>query len=232
MGRAYPCSRVINRLTPAVSGIYEHGEVMKKYSILTVCVTAVLACLASPTNAQVNGDETQTVFGFELGKPLNLPECTYQTVGRIKLYDTIPTKTCVHEATTINGYKQPVRRIIFSQEEAPTIVQNWAALALEVNGNLVGIEFFTPGVAAQDLVMDTLTKKYGKPDSAMMHNVQNSFGAGFSAVSATWDMPNIHVHFEGVTDRLDSGNVKIDLPIAAKLRESWLHDDRQGQKGL
>lgn len=176
----------------------------------------LLATISVQASAQ-----TISIFGFELGRPLNLPECVFKTVAGMKLYEVIQPATCAESATTINGYKQPVRRIVFSQAETPTIVKNWNAIPLEVDGNLVGLHFFTPGASAQQLALDQLTSKFGKPTARKSYPVQNVMGAKFDAISAQWRSPSVQIAFEGIRDKIDTGEIYIDLPTAADLRRSW-----------
>lgn len=164
-----------------------------------------------------------SIFGFELGKPLVLPECPYRTFGgsAMKVYDSIPASTCVQDAHELNGYGEPVREIVFSEKEAPAIVKNWRAFALEVGGNLVGFHFITGGAAAQSAVIAALQQKYGKPEFLKKHTVQNGYGAEFEAVDTRWQVGSVRVTYMSVLDRIDSGQVYVDLPEAVVLRESW-----------
>lgn len=173
-----------------------------------------------------------TVFGFELGKPLNLPECQFKMVSTAKLYDQTPAKTCTEDPTKIDTYAQPVRRIIFSRAEAPDIVKNWQMIALEAGGNLIGLEFFTIGAATQNLVYQTLIQQYGQPTRKNQSTVGNGFGASAQAVSASWATQKINVTFDGILDRLDSGRVLIDTPEATALRQQWDNTDHRARRTL
>jgi len=182
-----------------------------------IATTSMVLCLtALASNAQ------NSVFGFELGKPLTLSECPFKVVAGSKMYDVIPRSTCVQDAGPLNGYKIPVRRIIFGRDEAPPIVKNWTAFPLEINGNLVGFHFLTPGAAAQELALSQLTQKYGQPTSTSNRLMQNAMGASFNSTSATWELTNLRVKFDGITTKIETGEVYIDLPEATALRKSWL----------
>lgn len=187
---------------------------------------AVLLLIASfsVTSAQA----ATSVFGFELGQPIGVSECPfkpekYPLPGKIasKYYDPLPPETCFEEAHQINTYGQAVRRIIFGRGESPVIVKNWNMIALERDGQLIGVHFFTTGVASQDVVFNELVKKFGKPNEQHANESKNAMGATFQALHASWDSAELVVRFDGITDRLDRGEVTIDLPEAFALRKSW-----------
>ncbi len=183
-----------------------------------------LACLLTMLPTMVFAAD-HTVFGFELGKPLTLPECEFKTVANTKMYDVTPRNTCFEAAHTMNGYGVPVRRIVFSQQDVPKIVKNWNLIALEAHGVLIGIRFATYGAASQELTLDQLTQKYGKPSAVSQHAVQTALGAAFNAVLAKWDFPDLSVTFDGITHSIDFGEVRIDLPEAVQMREEWAKQD-------
>jgi hypothetical protein len=174
----------------------------------------------------------QSVFGFEFGKPLVLPECEFKQYAKIKAYDPLPEQTCFHEPFLINTYKIPVRRIIFGKSEHPDIVKYWQIIALEIDNTLQGIEFFTLGASSQDAVLDSLTKKFGKPSSVSTKSVQTATSAPFQAIHATWKTDTLIVTFDGITDRLDRGQVFIDSPQGSALRASWAAETSAAKRGL
>jgi hypothetical protein len=188
---------------------------------IVLFILAAIPCLAMAHES--------SLFGFEFGKPLVLSECTSKTVADTKMYDIRPDVTCYESPLKLNGYGIPVRRIIFSQKDAPLIVKNWQMIALESHGDLIGIQFFTIGVEAQDLTLTRLTEKYGKPTAVTKRSVQNSFGATFEIIRATWKLPTINVTFDGAPERLDSGSVVIDLAEAAQMRLDWLKQEDTGR---
>jgi hypothetical protein len=169
----------------------------------------------------ITSAQSKEVFGFELGKPLNIQECPFKNIGKIKLYEITPAKTCIEDAQPLNGYGQPVRRITLSQEENSPIVKNWRIFPLEENGVLIGLHFLTPGVNAQDLALAQLKEKYGTPTLLEKRGIQNIAGATFQAISAQWKFKDIQVSFEGVTGKIETGEVYIDLPEAVRLRSEW-----------
>lgn len=192
-------------------------------------LTVLLALFATAANA-----EGVQVFGFELGKPLSLPECPYKTFGSSpkKMYEILVQETCYWDTEKDRRSGIPVKRIVFSQKESPAIVKNWQIEAIESNDILVGFEFLTAGIESQDLVLSQLTQKFGKPESLTKRSVQTKFGATFGAVDASWKYGDVSVSFNGTTDRIDFGRVTIDLPVATEVRRQSTQDQRKSERQL
>lgn len=176
--------------------------------------------------------QSLNVLGFELGKPLDLLECSFKTTGGTKLYEVMPTKTCVEDAAPLNGYGQPVRRITFSQSENPIIVKNWRAFPLEDGGNLIGLHFLTPGAIAQQLVLEQFKEKYGAPTRVSSRQLQDAMGASYEAISAVWELPLLRISFDGIAGKVETGEVYIDTPQAVTLREKWAKGKRTSERKL
>lgn len=196
-----------------------------KFTAAIIFLTATFAAKA----------DDLTIFGFELGKPLTLPECPIESLisepGH-KLYKTVVPVTCIQDAHPLDGYGQPVREITFSLKDCPLIVKNWRAFPLEEEGNLIGFHFLTTGIASQDVVMQQLQKKYGKPTSIKKNAVQNGFGATFETINAQWQTGKVTVTFHGTLDRLGTGEVFVDLPAAVKLRKSWEKSSHSSERKM
>jgi hypothetical protein len=177
-----------------------------------------------------------TVFGFTLDQPLVLPECAYKMIppGQPpKLYDVLNIKeTCFQEPRMNPEYGVSLRSVWFPPKEAPIIVKNWNFLAVEQDGKLVGIRFYTYGVIGQEQTLKTLTDKFGEPTRKGIHKVGNLAGATAEAIVAVWEKPDVVVHLDGVTDKLDLGEVWIETPVGAALRASWAAADESKHKQL
>lgn len=192
---------------------------------------ALLLSLAVAAPAASFGQNV-SVFGFTLGQPIELQDCPFKTVGGQKYYPPIAAKTCIEEAQPLNGYGQTVRRIAFAPAERPAIVKNFVAFPLELDGVLIGIHFLTPGAASQAEALDQLRQKFGEPTTLTKRMVQNAMGASFEAVSAGWVGPAVKVTFNGITNKLETGEVYIDLPAATALRSSWQRNERKAERPL
>lgn len=176
-----------------------------------------------------------SVFGFEFGKSIELPECSFKLVGnsKMKMYEVLPSVTCIQEAHALNGYGQPIRRIVFARGEAPAIVKNFTIFPLEVGGILVGLNFLTPGLAAQDVVLAELTRKFGSPAKFEKLTAKNLMGASFDTFESKWvAADDVSVVFTGVTTRVETGEVFIDTAAARSLRAGWQKNSAANERPL
>ncbi len=182
-------------------------------------IAAILFFVTLSAHAEEPG-----IFGFVFGNTLNLPECPYRIISgaSTKQYDSAVSSTCIRDAHSLRGYGQPVREITFSPKECPSIVKNGRAFPLESSGKLIGIHFLTPGVESQELVMQQLVEKFGKPNLIKNLPVKNSSSAIFSSIEAHWRTSGqLSVTYYGTNGRMDYGEVFVDSPMAAMLRQTW-----------
>lgn len=141
-------------------------------------------------------------YGLTLGKPLDLPLCPTQgAVGYVR-----PQSGACHHPESDGK-----RTILFSASEWPSEVRRIEA-ALDSGGalNLLNI---LPEAVAQDLVLEQLVRKYGRPKTRGTIPMQNAFGAQFSAITATWESHTLRVEFIGMLDR-NVGSLLIGTPAA------------------
>jgi hypothetical protein len=66
---------------------------------------------------------------------------------------------------------------------------------LVIDRKLQGITFRTPGPGERDVVLDTLLKKFGKPESAVPRTMQNIYGARYEAHNYAWSLGNVAVMY-------------------------------------
>jgi hypothetical protein len=169
-----------------------------------------------------NQRDQMVVFGFELGRPLVLPECKYEPLypgSKTKRYDIVQPVTCSKEDLT-NYAGWPVRRVQFTSAETSSIAP-YGFTTLEKDGLLLGMEFGTRGIELQNYILRQLTEKFGKPTSLSTESVGNKFGARFEAVTAIWSGGAIDVSYFAAAGRLDEGHVIISLPEGTAIRAGW-----------
>lgn len=174
-----------------------------------------------------------TIYGFEFGKPIALPDCPVdESISKIlgrKDYKTIPNAHCAKDVRTFPTEPLPVVEIHWPQDKGPAGMSWNRAFASVMDGGLVGFKFFTMGVRNQDLMLSRLTEKFGKPTTLTTERVQNIGGAAFDSITATWRGADLDVTFYGTVDKLDNGEVYIDTPQVTKLRTEHLRS-RAGPK--
>jgi len=176
----------------------------------------VLAGAASATDL--------SVFGINLGQAPTLPECPFRlSGGRLKLYDTLPAATCIQDARPLTGYGQPAREVTFGRGEAPTIAK-WgrAFLLQDSSGQVIGIHFLTLGLQTQDVVLAQLKAKYGPPTTITPRTIRTAVGGPFETFDAKWVFEDLIVNFRAADGAIDRGDVTVDLPAGATLRQQWL----------
>lgn len=177
------------------------------------------------------------VFGFEFGKPLNLPECqvNHHLSGdddEQKIYLELQETTCLdlRPRNADGGIWSTVLR--FSESDWPQMVTGIPTLlVIQSDAGLLGLSFETDGVQYQDAIFEILRAKYGKPTQFVKSVAQNAFGAAFAVIHARWRMPGLSVVFDGADTAFDSGTVMIDTPRAKKARTAW-EADRNKRKPL
>lgn len=170
-----------------------------------------------------------TVFGFELGRPLALPECKFEPAGPAKVYYPVQAITCLEENRT-PGDAVTARILRFASSDRPEALKDGYAILVESRGQLIGFQFSTYGVRYQQAVYDDLKAKYGKPAAVRMSLAQNAFGASFSVLHARWTFKAFAVTFDGADTETDEGTVTVDMPDAARARARWESDRNTGKK--
>lgn len=161
-----------------------------------------------------------TVFGLTFGQPLALPECVRNSITP-SIYEPVQPVTCQR----MDGRGGPAEisavRVVFPPDSAPSLVHEDAVDVYLVNNALGGIEYETIGIEDQQLVLDQLTAKFGRPDHLERPAVQNRAGAAFTAIRATWSKPDMFVEYQSAPVRLDLRFVSIETPAVKALRDAF-----------
>lgn len=142
-----------------------------------------------------------SVYGIQLGQPLQLPECRGSRPG-ICYERTGGPSVLVH----------------FPVEQSPRIVKAGVLAALLVDGRVEGIGIDTPGISTAEEALQTLQAKYGEPHTLVHGSAYNRLGAKMETVTATWHLSNLTVRYESVARTFQSGLIQIDTPIGNKAR--------------
>lgn len=212
------------------------------------CAALLAAAFTVSANAQITpfvervwarlaaeGQNTK-VFGFELGKPLVLPECRYEmttwsgTVPR-KRYAIVHEQTCSEDDGYTNLAGWPVRHIRFALRETSILAPS-GFTTLEKDGLLLGMEFSTSGLELQQTILAQLTERFGKPTTMFTDVVGNKMGARFEAITALWSGGPVDVTYFAAAARLDQGLVIVSLPEGTEIRSTWKTYRRPGERPL
>lgn len=185
-----------------------------------LCIAALLASFAS---------RGADIFGFEIGKPLTLPECAVQiaTPQGNKIYFAAQNVTCLEDRP---NHGEPWRAVLrFSPTDAPSFVKDHEAYPVLSRGVLIGLDFETYGIKYQDAAFAEIQQKYGKPTKTIKLQEQNALGASFAVIHAQWHLTGIIVAFNGADGAFDEGSVSIDTPASANARTAWEQAKNKGK---
>lgn len=191
-------------------------------------LVVALGLLSVPAMAS----EPASVFGIEFGKPLTLPECSYQMGGGMKLYDTLQRAECQEPARPDRAAGVTWAPVNFPPDSAPTIAKWTYINAYMLNGIVEGIEFPTAGVSSQDIVLAQLKQKFGPPSTQSSRRAQNAMGATFQVIEAEWHSGTITVSFHGALDQFDKGRVEICRKALCDARRVAGQAVQAGRQGL
>jgi hypothetical protein len=121
-----------------------------------------------------------TMFGLEIGKPLDLPVCQY---ANAKKSVGIQQYTCVEPT---NEPSQNGARIHFGLKEIPPIVKGLSMTVQLVDDKLEALYFSTPGLDSKAGILRIFTEKYGTPTTLIKASLQGADGAGYDTFTAIY----------------------------------------------
>lgn len=157
-----------------------------------------------------------SIAGLHLGEPVPLTPCENPGSSIV----IVSRFVCTTAVRRFDGdYWRAT--IVLPYDQVPAVIASGRVTAYAKGNDLVGVDIQTSGVSTQAMVLRTLTAKYGAPRTQSTAPRQNSLGATFDVIVATWaqaDGPT--VRFFGAIGRVDAGLISIDLPAAAAARDA------------
>jgi hypothetical protein len=161
-----------------------------------------------------------SVFGINIGKPLDLPDCEQD--GKMDLLN-IKSACVIGKNTIKKAWGTDDVSFAFPQEALPSYVKSLSmGLGAElIDGNVESIAFGTNGESVQDDVFSDLKKKFGKPTSFRKVPLQNRFNVKVIGLEARWHKNGIYVEFNGIEDSIDWGRVEISTDKYLKVYKDW-----------
>jgi len=172
---------------------------------------AFVVC-ATACSAIAQSNSTMTPFGFEIGKPLDLPVCQYTTAQKIV---GIQQYSCFEPASESS---QNQTRVHFGLKEVPPIVKGLSITVQLVDDNLEALHFVTPGLSSKDRVLRIFTEKYGPPTKLTKESLQDAEGERKETFTAIWDMPALYVEYTPTNRNSSEGFARIETQRARQIR--------------
>lgn len=166
-----------------------------------------------------------TVFGLEFGKTLSIPVCRHQVLpgGTVSItYESEPAVTCYEPDIQLSD--APWRRgsVDFPTDRKPLVTKINMINTLIIDGRLEGLEVSTPDHNHTLLIVDELTKKFGKP-TEVRHQQAEVEGIAVPALEFTWRPHGLTVTYTNIDDDMDYGSIEIETPAMQRLRHD--HDE-------
>lgn len=158
-----------------------------------------------------------TVFGLELGKPLNLPICDADSVR--KGFWTGVDQPCVYDVSGRSLLDDDLGHIRYPVRESPDIVRGADVGVVIAGGKLAGVSFVTAGYDSADFVLKRLIEKYKKPSRIDRKVLVNRLGGPVRRLTALWNLPGLTVVFQADDDLSGTGMVLIETAAGAKVRK-------------
>ncbi|WP_332876245.1 hypothetical protein [Massilia sp. S19_KUP03_FR1] len=167
---------------------------------------------ATACSAIAQTDNKLTPFGFEIGKPLDLPVCQYTTADKIV---GIQQYTCLEPASQSSHNRILVH---FGLKEVPPIVKGLSITVQLVDDNLESLEFATPGLGSQEKLLRIFTEKYGVATRLTKQNLQDAEGVKYETFTAIWDLPSLYVEYRPSNGNVKEGFARIETQHARQIR--------------
>lgn len=219
-------------------------RINKSFSILTVALIITVFGVVS-ISAQAN---YMTSFGLKLGAPFNVPECpivqqTYVTGKRYENYATSKIESMCFQRDLTPYFKKGLLKdsikkplpplfsngkvnLIVPIESSPDYIAG-GATAFLIDGNFVGIEFYATGSfkTPNTALVSALTEKYGNPTKVTPIELQNDYGAKYTAYTYEWQLSSLSVFYDGY-----KGTVSIETSPLIQLRRELRQKEDETKK--
>lgn len=143
-----------------------------------------------------------SLFGIELGKPLDVPPCPRD--GNIPLPDVC---TIGMGTYSVGGVMHTSSSLLFGAGKQPSWLQQ---VSVETEQDIVkGIVATTRGLQVQDAARSALLAKFGPADSDGVDSKYNWRIGTVASLAMLWRRADGTVSYQGATDRIDVGALSI-----------------------
>jgi hypothetical protein len=186
-----------------------------------------------------SGVEAQTLpslYGIQLGEPLAVPECEmHQSIGGWRQVGAIRAQCFERGSNGAPGSPPPSEGFVFVHWPAlagPQITKERVSVSL-LDGVVQRIEVFTSGEPVQELAMEQLHAKFGRPSNSSTVPMQNRLGARFEALSANWNLSDgVAVQFIGIGGILDRGSLVLATKAGREAHEARVRKALPARPGM
>ena len=180
-----------------------------------------------PSIAQARAAKVDTtVFGLQLGDPLNLPQCAEGLFGpltRTKVTcvagdDVVGIAVAIIAEATGDAQMGEAVHISLPADRCPAWLSDCTAMAVVENGRLMAISAVTDGPGVEQAAAKELRAKYGTRVTAQQRFITPDSGAArFEVWDLSWDFPGLHVQYLPVYANVKKGLLRIEAdPIYQK----------------
>jgi hypothetical protein len=196
-----------------------------KTNLFTIFLLVGLTC-----HTQVFSDELPIVYGFKLGSQPTLLNCTDDAARDL----TKSPGVIYYKVACFTKLQFPSTILIvnFPSDETPSLAKEGTILLDIYEDTIQSISWGTKGVYDTDIIIEALTKKFGKPTKATNIPISNMNGQRFLNWSVTWKRNGFQVSYETVNflQQINYGAVKITTDNAEKRRLLILEKKETGKK--
>jgi hypothetical protein len=180
-----------------------------------------------PSIAQARAAKVDTtVFGLQLGDPLNLPQCAGGLFGpltRTKVTcvagdDVVGIAVAIIAEATGDAQMGEAVHISLPADRCPAWMSDCTAMAVVENGRLMAISAVTDGPGVEQAAAKELRAKYGTRATARQRFITPDSGAAkFDVWDLFWDFPGLHVQYLPVYANVTKGLLRIETePVYQK----------------
>lgn len=186
---------------------------MKTKLFITILLLVVLT-----HHMQGFAAELPIVYGFKLGSQPTLPSCTDDAARDL----TKSPGIIYYKVACFTKFQTSSTTLIvnFPSDETPSLA-NGGTILLDIYEDAIqSISWGTEGIYDADIVIEALTKKFGKPTKATNTPISNMNGQRFLNWSVIWKRDGFQVSYETVNflQQINFGAVRIATDSAEKRR--------------
>jgi hypothetical protein len=184
-------------------------------------ILVILLTVFSVANAQSQQVRTaeNSVFGVvKVGEKFPLQQCERMANDAYTGFYSAP---CYEHPAALREFYKTIHeskkldvpleggRVLVRFKQSPELVSGYSITVQVIEGNVEFVQFQTAGASTATAVFEALKNKYGAPTTAQEVKVKTVQGAEFSSPTAQWKFDNLTVLFEGISGRVDAGQVII-----------------------